>query len=58
MNDDNLSDESIYAIYQFLQTLSYEFEATNLVRLRRYTALKNNSSAQQQPSIDDDDPPF
>lgn len=35
--DRNISDESIYVVYQFLNELLHEFESKAFSRLRRYT---------------------
>lgn len=36
IHDENLSEESVNAIHEFLTTLLYEFESTGLCRLSSY----------------------
>jgi hypothetical protein len=36
LSDENISDESVYAIYQFLEDLLMEFESKAFCQLRRY----------------------
>jgi hypothetical protein len=36
VSNENVSDESVYMIYQFLENLLHEFESKAFCRLRRY----------------------
>lgn len=52
IHDENISDESVHAVHQFLTTLLYEFESKGFYKLRQ---------AQQreiQLPIKNTDPPF
>ena len=42
MCDENISDESVHAIYQFLEDLLLEFESKAFGRLRRYSQEQQN----------------
>lgn len=42
MRDENVSDESVHAIYQFLEDLMNEFASKSFDRLRRYSQDQEN----------------
>jgi hypothetical protein len=48
MSNENVSDESVHAIHQFLETLLVEFESKSFGRLRRY--YKEQISSPIQPN--------
>lgn len=48
--DENKTDETIYAVYEFLENLLMKFESIAFTRLRRYTQQQNESNIPQDAS--------
>jgi len=51
---DDLSDEAIYAIYQFLENLLFEFEGREFYRIRRHSRkIEQETGTGSDPLTDD-----
>ena len=47
---DDISDEAVYAIHQFLEKLFFEFDSREFYRIRRYIKKLEKESFNHEPN--------
>jgi hypothetical protein len=54
--NEEISDESIYAIHRFLEEIYFEFERSGYYRLRRHLKSRKELEARRSTAFSEEDP--